>query len=93
MPYLFLFIFTASIESGSIILHDQASDAILEWFIELAETSNNKIDEVIDVLIGFLFAIGGIDAFLGGVLADAEEVVDCVVHDLHDLFRDEFFLS
>lgn len=84
---------TASIESCAVVLHNDSSDRVLEGFVELTEPANDKIDEVVDVGIGLLLVIDGLHVLVCVLLTDSEQVVDGVVHDLHDLLRNEFFLS
>lgn len=73
-------------------MHDDAWDGILEGFVEFAETSDDEIDEIVDVGICFLFVIDGFVVFIGMFFSDTEEVVDWVVHDFEHLFGDELFL-
>lgn len=84
---------TASIHSGSIILHEHRSHAILEWLIELAETTDGDVDELIDLWSGLFFVIWGVGLFVHVFLLDSEQVVYCVLQDLHHLFRNELFLD
>ena len=83
---------TACIESSPVILHDQPRDAIFKWLVKLAETSDDKIDDIVDVGIGFLFIIDGIDIFISMFLANSIQIVDRIIKYLHDFFGDELFL-
>ena len=84
---------TASVEACSVVLHHSSSDGILEGFVEFAEAPDDEVDEVIDIDIGLLLIIDGLDILLGLLLTNAEEGIDSVVHNLHDLFRYKFFLT
>lgn len=92
-PKLHRVVLTAGVEARSIVLHDEPGDAILEWFVEFAESPDNKIDKVVDIGIRFLFVIDGLDILIGMLLANTEEIVNRIIHDLHDLLGDELFLD
>lgn len=83
---------TTCVESGSVVLHDDSCDWVLEGFIKFAESSDDEVNEIVDVGVGFFFVIDGFDIFFCLFFAYAEEVVDCVIHDLNDFFGDELFL-
>lgn len=83
---------TAGVQAWSIVLHDESSDAILEGFVEFAQSSDHEIDEVVDIGIWFLFVIDGLDILICVFLSYAEKIVDRIVHDLHHFLRDELFL-
>ena len=93
MPNLCKFIDTAGGEASSIILHNDARNWIFERFVKFAKTSDNEIDEVVDISICFLFIIDGIVIFVSIFFPYSEKVVDWVVHDLQNLFGNEFFLA
>ena len=84
---------TAGVEAGPVVLHHNPGDGILEGLVEFAEAPDDEVDEVIDIDIGLLLIIDGLDVLLGLLLPDAEQGIDGVIHDLHDLFRYKFFLT
>ena len=84
---------TASVEACSVVLHHSSSDGILEGFVEFAEAPDDEVDEVIDIDIGLLLIIDGLDILLGLLLSNTKQGIDSIIHNLHDLFRDKFFLS
>ena len=64
--------FTAGIESGSIVLHDDSGDAVLVGFVQLAEPSDDKVDEVVDVGIRLFFIIDCLHVFVRVLLPNSE---------------------
>lgn len=84
---------TASVESCAVVLHDDSGDAVLEGLVEFAESSDDEVDEVVDVCVGFLLIIDGLHVLVRVLLPDAEQVVHRVVHDLHHLLRNELLLT
>lgn len=68
--------FTAGIESGSIVLHDDSSDAVLEGLVQFAEASDDEVDEVVDVCISFFFIIDRLHVLVRVLLPNSKQVVD-----------------
>jgi hypothetical protein len=92
MPGLDYSMVTACIETCPCVLHDRAIDTILEGLVELAKTSNDKVDEVINIRVGLLFVVDRLDVLIRTLFTYSEEVVHCVIHNLKYFLRDEFFL-
>ena len=67
--------FTAGIESGSIVLHDDSSDAVLEGLVQFAEASDDEVDEVVDIRIGLFFIIDRLHVLVRVLLPNSEQVV------------------
>lgn len=86
-------VLTACIEACTCVLHDGAVDTVLKGFVELAKTSNDKVDQVVNVCICFLFVVDCFDVLISALFTNTEEVVHSVVHDLKYFLGDEFFLS
>lgn len=70
---------TAWIEASSIILHVDASNTVFEWFIELAEPPDNKVNEMVDIGIGLLFIVDSIDFFISIFFLDAKKIIDRIL--------------
>jgi len=83
---------TACIEACTCILHDGAIDTVLKGFVELAKTSNDKVNQIIYIGVGLLFVVDCFDVLISALFTYTEEIVHCVVHDLKYFLRDEFFL-
>lgn len=63
---------TASIESCTVVLHDDSCDAVLEGLVQFTESPDDKINEVVDVSIGFFFIIDGLHILVSVLLPNAE---------------------
>jgi hypothetical protein len=85
-------VLTACIEACTCVLHDGAIDTVLKGFVELAKTSNDKVDQVVYVCICLLFVVDCFDVLIGTLFTDTKEVVHCVIHYLKYFLADEFFL-
>ena len=77
---------TTGIQAGSIVLHVKSSDAVFEGFIELAQSSNDKINEVVDIGIGLFLDVDGIDFSFRLILSDSEKVIDGIFEYFDNLF-------
>lgn len=53
-----------------------ASNTVFEWFIELAEPPDNKINEMVDIGIGLLFIVDSIDLFIGMFFLDTKKIIN-----------------
>lgn len=71
----------------------ESSHAVLEGLIELGESADDEVGDGADILIGLLLGVDVLVLFVCILLADAEQVVDCVFEDLGHLFGNELFLS
>jgi hypothetical protein len=67
--------FTAGIESGSIVLHYDSSDAVLEGLVQFAEASDDEVDEVVDIRIGLFFIIDRLHVLVRVLLPNSKQVV------------------
>ena len=63
----------------------EASHAVLEGFIELAESSNDKVEDCIDIGISFFLRVDYIVFFISIFLPDAKQIVDRIFKYLGDL--------
>ena len=69
-----------------------ACHTVFERLIELTKSSYHKIYEMINVGISFLFIIDGIDLFVSMFLLDSKKIVNRILQDFSDFFRDKLFL-
>ena len=83
---------TTGVKSGSIVLHVESRNTVFEGLVELAQPPDDEIYESVDVGVGLLLHIDGLDLSLGLFLPDSKQVVHCVLEDLDHFFRDELFL-
>ena len=71
----------------------QPRHAVFEGLVELAQSPNHEVDEVVDVGIGLLLGVDGVDFPFGLLLPDSEKVINGVLEYFDDFLRYELFLG
>lgn len=70
-----------------------AGHTVLEWFVELAQPSDDKVNQAVDVGTCFFLDVYCFDILISLFFSNTKQVIDSIIKNFYHFFRNELFLG